>query len=606
MIFATATQAATLTTLQNSPFSIPAATIAAAGLPGSTNLLGSNFMLSALAPATLHGGHASLVNSQQWVRGYNYGTTGFGAGVDSTLIRGDGSMLLVGSSLGQGTGSDIVTLSYAPDGSALWTNRFDGPGHSNDSARFVATDANGDVWVVGTTLRNATTSALADIAVLKYARNGNPLWTNLYTSFDTNSADPTALAVDRFGNAYMEQSAGYSGPFGVGTVVDNSLTKYDSAGDVDWTWHYLPFAPEPSHELRQPGPIAFDDEGNLFVAGNSAGGHQSGGVSLLKYAGDGSVLWTNYHSIQLMSKVDLLSVDRHGDIILTGEVSTNYQPTYVVLKCSNDGASLWTNSLLGPAYIGGNVPQALPDFAGNVFVIGGSPGAAAGFYQILKLSSNGIPLWTNLNANFGPTNGMCMTSAVDSAGNLYLTGYAPGNGYADFITFKFSADGQPIWTNRFDGLASFSDIPYYLAVDDAGSVYVAGQSQLSSGHTDFIIVKYADQLFYTPPKDFIGSDTITFTVTDNFGNSATGSVDILVVPGTFHFNLSPTATRSTPGGFQLQLDGAPNTNPVIIEVTTDLQHWHPIVTNTPVSGSVQFLDSAATNPPPRFYRAHQL
>jgi hypothetical protein len=73
-----------------------------------------------------------------------------------------------------------------------------------------------------------------------------------------------------------------------------------------------------------------------------------------------------------------------------------------------------------------------------------------------------------------------------------------------------------------------------MTVDKAGAVYVTGTS--SSGGSsfsalDWATVKYADNLRYVPPASFVGQDTITFTAFDSFGNSATGTVVVDVVPG---------------------------------------------------------------------------
>ena len=42
---------------------------------------------------------------------------------------------------------------------------------------------------------------------------------------------------------------------------------------------------------------------------------------------------------------------------------------------------------------------------------------------------------------------------------------------------------------------------------------------------------------------------------------------------------------------------------MVIFASTDLANWQPILTNPPATGSVLFLDAAATNLPQRFYRA---
>ncbi len=57
------------------------------------------------------------------------------------------------------------------------------------------------------------------------------------------------------------------------------------------------------------------------------------------------------------------------------------------------------------------------------------------------------------------------------------------------------------------------------------------------------------------------------------------------------------------GGFTLQVDGAVDIASVVIYASTDLANWTPIITNPPVTGSFQFLDTSATNWHFRFYRA---
>jgi hypothetical protein len=278
------------------------------------------------------------------------------------------------------------------------------------------------------------------------------------------------------------------------------------------------------------------------------------------------------------------------------------------MKRSAEGASLWTNTLIGPLYDGGAVPQTVCDPEDNVFLIGASPRAASpGGYQILKLSSAGVPLWTNLAVTFGPTNGMISGSAVDRAGNLYLIGHgpAPAGSYADLVVFKYSGDGRPIWTNRYDSPAGLDDYPYGLVVDGAGNIYITGESASQIGNWDLTTLKFADLLCYRPPKDFTGTDNITCTLTDTLGHSATGSVEVLVAPGSFQFNLSAGATRLTPGGLLLQVDGTLGTSTLVIEASTNLTFWQPMLTNAPTNGAVQLLDLSAPSLPKRFYRALQ-
>jgi hypothetical protein len=69
------------------------------------------------------------------------------------------------------------------------------------------------------------------------------------------------------------------------------------------------------------------------------------------------------------------------------------------------------------------------------------------------------------------------------------------------------------------------------------------------------------------------------------------------------FNASSTNLLMTTNGLQFRLDSVYATQSVVIFASTDLVSWLPILTNPPVTGSVLFLDTAATNLPQRFYRA---
>jgi hypothetical protein len=72
-----------------------------------------------------------------------------------------------------------------------------------------------------------------------------------------------------------------------------------------------------------------------------------------------------------------------------------------------------------------------------------------------------------------------------------------------------------------------------------------------------------------------------------------------------HLQFALAASGPTPTGFQLTVEGASGTNAVIIEGSSDLVHWQPLVTNAPIQGTLQFLDTSALGLPRRFYLAVQ-
>ena len=84
----------------------------------------------------------------------------------------------------------------------------------------------------------------------------------------------------------------------------------------------------------------------------------------------------------------------------------------------------------------------------------------------------------------------CM--AIDHEGNILVTGGSPGGASSglDFVTIKYSPSGSVFWTRRYNGTASGQDFPRKVTCDGIGSVYVTGDSEGSSGATDYLTIKY--------------------------------------------------------------------------------------------------------------------
>jgi hypothetical protein len=74
---------------------------------------------------------------------------------------------------------------------------------------------------------------------------------------------------------------------------------------------------------------------------------------------------------------------------------------------------------------------------------------------------------------------------VDSSGNVIVAGYS-ANGITgeDWIIIKYSSDGVPLWTNRYNGPSNDDDFANAVAVDGSGNVFVTGDSDGNSGNVD--------------------------------------------------------------------------------------------------------------------------
>src|SRR6185503_6684571 len=112
---------------------------------------------------------------------------------------------------------------------------------------------------------------------------------------------------------------------------------------------------------------------------------------------DGSTLWAQHYSLVGSESASRIIPDSQGNVIVVGDSQGGgAQHKYAIAAYSNSGALLWTNAVAAANYVGGGVPQVATDWAGNVFIVGGTPGAAssAADYTSFKFSNTGVPVWT--------------------------------------------------------------------------------------------------------------------------------------------------------------------------------------------------------------------
>jgi subtilase family serine protease len=100
---------------------------------------------------------------------------------------------------------------------------------------------------------------------------------------------------------------------------------------------------------------------------------------------------------------------------------------------------------------------------------------------------------------------------------------------------------------------------------------------------------------------FVQADIYDWIYESNETNNISSPVTVRLLPP-LSFNTSATGMRWTSNGFRLQVDGLAGSG-LIIYASTNLVSWTPIYTNSSGTGTIQFLDSRATNFPVRFYRA---
>src|SRR5687767_10621760 len=154
-----------------------------------------------------------------------------------------------------------------------------------------------------------------------------------------------------------------------------------------------------------------------------------------------------------------IAVDRDGNVYVAASSTRSMPPfdlDYLVVKYSPLGVQLWTNRF-GNEGVDETVRGFVLATNGNVYLTG-----TAG---TIKYNSSGLPAWSTSHAGRDIT--------IDSNENCYVTGFID----TDFSVVKLDAGGSNLWTKTWN-YANQQDISHVIAVDHAGSVWIAGLATL--------------------------------------------------------------------------------------------------------------------------------
>ena len=396
------------------------------------------------------------------------------------------------------TAALLLTLnSFAQAPSWVWAKSSGGT--SYDSGNSVATDANGNIYVVGSfdsysitfgtiILTNAGgAGGNADIFVVKYDINGNVLWAKSAGGSGYDVAN--SITVDTLGNVII------LGDFSSSTITFGGITlanagssttdifivKYNTNGNVIWAKSAGGTSADNSSN------VATDVAGNIYITGYFYSPTITFGTTTLTNAGSGT------------SDIFIVKYDTNGNIIWAKRV----------VGISQDIPSSVTTDALGNILIAGQFSSSTITFGGITLSNAGAGGGYSSAF-IVKYDASGTALWAK---SAGGSNGNSGASSiiVDISGNIYVGGAfnsssitfgtttlinAGGN---DIFIVKYNANGAVLRAEReggsgYEGASS-------LSTDASGNIFVAGvftsssisfgaNNLINTGGSNIFIVKY--------------------------------------------------------------------------------------------------------------------
>lgn len=296
--------------------------------------------------------------------------------------------------------------------------------------------------------------------------------------------DWTATAVDQQGNMFVVGNT-QVGPGNTDVLV----SKYSRDGELLWQQGHHGSAEADDYGVA----VTTDGAGNCFVAAAVSNIGTSFDVAIMKYNPDGAMVWhtewnggSNLHDVP-----SSIAMDGTGNIYVAGTTySTESNPDYLLVKLNAQGTVQWSASY---DYAG------FPDIGTGIsfdplmdpVVTGGSASAATAWdYATIRYNKvTGLQNGTNRVVVPGVNMANALGFVRDNGGNLFITGYSEANGNKDIQTVKIDNGFTLAWVRNFDG-EGIEDMGKAIGADNMGNVYITGHTHKANGGSDYITIKY--------------------------------------------------------------------------------------------------------------------
>ena len=248
--------------------------------------------------------------------------------------------------------------------------------------------------------------------------------------------------------------------------------------------------------------VTVDAEGNVYVTGFTDSDNsvdENWDIVTIKYNKLGVAQWTRFYDGPGTGANDedvayAIAVDALGNVYVTGKsrgTATDFD--YVTIKYEPDGGKKWVARFNGTGSGDDIAKDIAVDSLGNVYVTGETLGGQGSIdYGTIMYDSLGAVVW--IAWYDGPLfdSDVAYSLAIDSLGNTHVTGYSFGVGtWFDYATVKYDKLGVQQWVARYDGPAGSGDTGKDVVVDGSGYVYVTGYSQGIGTDSDYATVKYS-------------------------------------------------------------------------------------------------------------------
>lgn len=432
-------------------------------------------MLRAVPIATILLWLAASAQTPVWTHTWNGpGTSGEAA--YSGCRDSSGNIYICGSNE-----YEMLVVAIRPDGSELWTWRYEPPAGAEAEASDITCGADGNLYVCGSVGYDEDPS---DFCVVSLTPAGAERWRHDWNDPGTYYLNANRIIWGGDGNIYacgmVENDNTYQDAFVI------SLTP---AGVERWTFVY----DGGFGGVDEASDIIWGPDGNVHVCGAVAPTDTSySDFAVLSLTPAGGLRWLHTYSPAAFVYHHALRLVSNGQALFAAGLSSteNYDRRICVVSVTTTGARRWVyEGAAGSSY---NTAFAIiPGANGNVFV-GGSIDDGSGYSDavVLGLDSLGHERWDWTWSNSANSEEVVNSLALASDGNIAVAGHTySGPGRMDILAASLTQSGSERWVRTINGPADSYDGANAVLAGPAGAALVVGEITDSLTASDFAVLR---------------------------------------------------------------------------------------------------------------------
>ena len=230
-----------------------------------------------------------------------------------TIILKDnlGNVYVAGDSYkNNSVGREVVVLKYNNNLDTSWIAHINGTNNTlNEFAVDIALDDTVNVYVL---CRLQNTSGGTDFGIIKLNASGAVVWRVDYNEAGQSQDIPSAMVLDDAGNVYITGVVRRVSGNGYNDFV---IIKYNNAGIEQWKSYY----DGPNNLDDNPSEVNLDNNGNIYVCGESNREGSNSKFIVVKYSPSGVFDWEYVYDADVTSRALGVWADDNGFVYAAGD-----------------------------------------------------------------------------------------------------------------------------------------------------------------------------------------------------------------------------------------------------------------------------------------------